>query len=270
MAGGMTAITHDLWTLTTGRPWIDPSDLARAVEEAVGRGDLDFRTNLLIRDSLDALARHWGRGRVEQWIGSSTMGPRLSSIWKSDLGPAGFPSIGGRVMEALKPDTVREFLRELGSRLHRPTRIVIGGSIALILSDQLRRGTEDIDIVDEVPVEIRDQHALLDELGRRYGLRVTHFQSHFLPTGWESRVRSLGRFGDLEVELVDTHDIFVGKLFSARAKDRDDLRMLRRELDKSQILSRLRAAGSSLRAVPTLSENATQNWYVLFGEPLPV
>ena len=129
-------------------------------------------------------------------------------------------------MEKTDPETIRQLLRELGTLASRPTRIDVGGSGALILLGNLSRSTDDIDIVDEVPPELRAQHDAMEQLASRYGLRLAHFQSHYLPAGWIDRVRSLGRFGNLEVFLVDPLDIFVGKLFSAREEDRDDLRAL--------------------------------------------
>jgi hypothetical protein len=84
-----------------------------------------------------------------------------------------------------------------------------------------------------------------------------------------SRVRRLGLFGNLEVSRIDPVDIFVGKLFSAREKDRDDLRALSRALDKSVIAQRLGNDGKTLRAEPKLAQHAAENWYILYGEKLP-
>jgi hypothetical protein len=106
-------------------------------------------------------------------------------------------------------------------------------------------------------------------MASQYGLQLTHFQSHYLPSGWSQRVRSLGRFGTLDVYLVDVYDIFVGKLFSGREKDRGDLRMLKRSLDKGQIVERLQTAAKNLAAESALKDHADKNWYILFGEPLP-
>jgi hypothetical protein len=68
---------------------------------------------------------------------------------------------------------------------------------------------------------------------------------------------------------VDSYDIFVGKLFSARTKDRDDSRMLAPSLDKSKIEQRLREGGAALAAEDGLKSDAVRNWYVIYGEPLP-
>ncbi len=266
----MPIAAPDLWTLTFGQPWIDPEALAIALEAQAAQPDLDFRTRLLIRDSLNALSNIWGTDRFESWLNSENSCVELREIRIANLGPPGFPTLQQRIMNTLRPQTVLEFLRELGTRLNRPTPMIVGGSIALILSDDLNRATDDINVVDEVPAEIRSQYELLDDLAARYGLRVTHFQSHFLPTGWRERVRSLQQFGNLDVFLIDTCDIFIGKLFSARLKDRDDLRHLIRRLDKARIESRLRSTASSLRAIPLLAKNAEENWYILYGEQLPV
>jgi hypothetical protein len=145
----------------------------------------------------------------------------------------------------------------------------IGGSTALILAGHLRRATEDIDVVDQLPPSIRMNHELLSKLGTRFGLRLAHFQSHYLPSGWSARVRSLGRFGSIDVHLVDPLDIFVGKLFSNREKDRDDLRVLKKSLEKPAITERLQSSAKILAGEPAIRVNAERNWYILFGESLP-
>ena len=135
--------------------------------------------------------------------------------------------------------------------------------------ERLSRATKDIDIVDEVPEELRNQHRLLDDLALRYQLQLAHFQSHYLPSGWERRVRSLGAFGQLQVFIVDPYDIFVGKLFSMRTKDRADLNALASHLNRERVAERVRQSTAGLRGDPRLLDAAKQNWYVLFGEPLP-
>src|SRR5437588_7700760 len=110
------------------------------------------------------------------------------------------------------------------------------------------RSTEDIDVVDEVPEEIRIQHQLLAELKKRFGLALTHFQRHYLPMGWENRLHYFKTYGSLRVYLVDIYDIFLSKLFSARTKDRDDLRMLARLVEKDTVVQRLRVNTASMPA----------------------
>lgn len=69
--------------------------------------------------------------------------------------------------------------------------------------------------------------------------------------------------------LVDPYDIFVGKLFSNRTKDRQDLHDLTARLDRGTILARLRESTASFRSDARLLDAAKQNWFVLFGEELP-
>src|SRR5947209_617355 len=88
----------------------------------------------------------------------------------------------------------------------------------------LSRPTEDIDVVDEVPKELREQHALLSELKDRYGLELAHFQQHYLPMRWQDRLHYFDTFGELTVYLVDVYDVALSKLFSIRTKGFDDLK----------------------------------------------
>jgi len=135
----------------------------------------------------------------------------------------------------------------------------VGGAIALILPGLLSRRTEDIDIVNEVPSALRAQHQLLALLSGRYGLELTHLQSRYLPQGWQQRLHSQEPFGQLHVSLVDAYDVFLSKLFSARIKDRDDVRMLAPHLDKATIMRRLHDTTQDLLAAPGLREKAEQN-----------
>jgi hypothetical protein len=252
----------------SGQP-IDADSLASAIEYEIlhaGQG-LDFRTRLLIRDSLNALNAHWGSTEINNRL--SRCGQQLNAIRDEDLGEPGFPSLAHRIMESTKSETVLQFLRELGTNCPQPTRLEIGGAIAGILTGMLSRHTEDIDIVDEIPVIIRSQHDKLHELADRYGLSLTHFQSHFLPTGWQNRLRPFDRYGNIEVFLVDPADLFIGKLFSPRAKDRDDLRAMALQLDKTSLENRLRESAAALRAEPRLAQFAADNWYIVYGQPLP-
>lgn len=257
--------------MATSQPQIDPEQLAAALARDVVAPDLDFRSRLLIRDSLDALAMHWGAARLSAWLDNSKSGDLLREIWKSDLGPPGFPSLKGRIMDATSIETVLQFLRELGSHLPvaAPVTIEVGGSIALILAGYLNRGTEDIDLVDEIPPQIRAEHELLDDLAKRYGLRLAHFQSHFLPTGWQGRRRHLETIRGLDVFLIDVHDVWISKLFSGRAKDLDDLRVLASRLDKQVLVQRFQQSAGRLLAESQLEQNAADNWYIVYGEPLP-
>jgi hypothetical protein len=68
---------------------------------------------------------------------------------------------------------------------------------------------------------------------------------------------------------VDVYDVFLSKLFSARTKDRDDLRALVPQLDKDPLIRKLKETTGSMLAAESLRQRAEQNWYILYGEPLP-
>ncbi|HEY9778511.1 MAG TPA: DUF6036 family nucleotidyltransferase [Planktothrix sp.] len=260
----------NLWQLVWGKQQVDPGLLADAIEsELLEATAPDFRTKLLIRDSTVALGHFWGGDKLETWLRKSEVGQRIKDIMLENLGEAGFHFLGDQIVEKTEPEVVRTFLRDLGSQIDQPLTLTIGGSIALILAGKLDRGTDDIDIVDEVPEAIRSKHALLENLQNRYRLMLTHFQSHFLPNGWEQRRKFLGSFGRIEIYTVDPYDIFVGKLFSNRTKDLDDIREMATKLTKDTLVHRTQTTSVDLRKDATLSSAAERNWYVLFGEDLP-
>jgi hypothetical protein len=259
----------DLWSLVLDQSEIDPDDLAAAIEREVQKAALDFRTRLLIRDSVDSLRRFWGPQRTSAWLRETQAADTIQTIVNADLGPAGFSLLSRRLMPATRSETIIAFLRELGLSLPQPEKMVIGGAASLILTTPLLRRTEDIDVVNELPAQVRTRHELLDSLAKRYGIRLIHFQSHYLPEGWELRIQSLGRYGQLDVWLVDCHDTWLGKLFSPREKDRDDLRLVAPALDKTILRQRLTDACKSFLAQPDLRRHASDNWYIVFGEPLP-
>jgi hypothetical protein len=239
----MPAVAQDLWSLTWGRPHIDPRDLAAAVEQQAARSDqLDFRTRLLIRDSIRAIEKVWGKQRTRAWLDVSPQRDVIDSILHVDFGADGFRTLNDRVMTTVKPDDILEYLRTLGSRATQPARLIIGGSIALILAGQLSRPTD----------------AYEDEL-----------VSDHLPAGWENRTHSFGVFGPLQVLLLDSYDIALSKLFSPRTKDFDDLRVLKPHLDKQRLSDRLIDTTAAFLADASLKKHAQHNWYILFGEPLP-
>jgi hypothetical protein len=265
----MPGLANDIWSLVLGPPQIDPNDLAAALQEQSGERDLDYRTRLLLRDSLDALKSYWGAQQFSHWLASCCSRDRLERIWQEEFEKPGFTLIRRRLVEKTNPSAIRELLTELGSRLRQAVRLNVGGSSALILPGYVVRHTEDIDVVDEVPRQVREQHALLDELKQRYGLMITHFGSHYLPTGWEQRLQFFGDFDGLRVYLVDVVDVFVGKIFSKRAKDLDDLRMLAPQLDKELLVRRLKDSTAALQKDAQLLQLAQKSWQIVFGEALP-
>jgi hypothetical protein len=264
-----TASDSPLWELTRNNLPIEATRLIRAIASQVESGDLDFRTRVLIRDSLAALRDVRGEPWLAEMLEHSGQCDTIKKIASETVGDVGFRSLGRRLMAYQDPEVAREFLRELGRGIHSPAKVIIGGSTALMFAGLLSRRTDDIDVVDELPASIRSEQDLLNTLQARYDLRLAHFQSHYLPDGWEARIQSLGRFDSIEAFIIDGYDIAVGKLFSKRDKDLDDLRSLKQSLDREAFASRFASAGKRLLQEPDLRQNAEKNWYILYGESLP-
>jgi hypothetical protein len=265
----MALQTLDLWTLTRGRPQIDPNDLAEAIAVQAAEEDLDYRTRLLIRDSMEALRQYWKPQRLQTWMEQCPQRDKIETICKEPFDEVGFPSLSRRLMEKTEPELVRQFLQHVGTSMRRDTRVEIAGVIPCIMLGYLSRHTEDVDLIDEVPQELRENHRLLQELHDSYGLELGHVQSHYYPSGWRDRVHYLDDFGHLEVYLLDVYDVFLSKLFSARIKDMGDLRLLAPQLEKAVIVDRFKNTCNSFLAAPRLLQLAQDNWKILFGEELP-
>ena len=171
-------------------------------------------------------------------------------------------------MPHLSPTTIRQFLRELGSAIAHPATITMGGAASLVLRGLLSRATEDVDVVDEVPAEIRDEQKILQALSARYSLRMNRFQSRYLPRVWESRTIDFGTFGKIQVRLVDALDIIGGKVHSARPKDLDDFRVLSLSLNKEELRQRVLQGSSDLISSDQNWRQAITNWYIVYGEDL--
>lgn len=265
----MATATLDLWSLVRTRPQIDPHDLADAVAQQASEEPLDYRTRLLIRDSVEALRGYWGQDRVERWLGSLPDGDQLVAICQQAFEEVGFPSIRKRLMDKTEPATIRQYFQQLGFALRHPVTITVAGGCALILPGHLSRFTEDIDVVGDVPEEIRTKHQLLDDLEKLHGLHLGHVQSHYFPQGWEERAQSFGVYNHLQVRLVEVVDVFLSKLFSARIKDMADLKVLLPQIEKETLVSRFLGTCKAFLSAPRLKEIAEQNWKILFGEELP-
>src|SRR5579885_3202725 len=99
----MPVRTRDLWTVTQGRPEVDPTDLANALCDQVLREPLDYRTRLLIRDSLDALRTFWGNEQLNRWLDHCAQRDRILQICREDFERPGFPTLAERLMEKTDP-----------------------------------------------------------------------------------------------------------------------------------------------------------------------
>jgi hypothetical protein len=265
----MSVPPKSLWQLVWGNPYIDSGDLSRALVTQVEEPALDYRTRLLVRDSVDALKDYWGPARLYDWLYRCPARDKIEEICREEFDKVGFSTIKGRLMDKLDPEVVRKLFRNLGSKLRRPVRINVAGSIAIIMPGLLARNTDDIDVVNEVPAEIQSLHKDLDDYKDLYGLQFGHVQSHYLPSGWDKRLHYLDSFDELTVYLVDPYDIFLSKLFSRRTKDMGDMQVLQPQLDKNILSQRFKDTCMSFLASEELKKIGEQNWYILFGEKLP-
>ena len=263
---------RDLWSLVLDSITIDPGGLLSAVVSESEHPQPDFRTRLLMRDAYVAVQGRYGSTRLSTMLRRDSI-DFVDHLLDESFGESGFPTLGRRLADHTRLDDIESMFRELGRNACDPCRVDVGGSVGLMLAGLLQRRTDDIelvDFVDEVPAALRRQHAALDALVDRYQLRLTHFQSHYLPSGWQHRFHSYGVYGPLTVYIVDATDILTGKMFSRRTKDLDDMRLVRGSIGREQLSDRLRSSGGDLASDPGFRANAEKNWDILFGETLPI
>jgi hypothetical protein len=259
----------DPWRLVWGQPYIDSRTLAAAIEQDLARSaHPDFRTRLLVRDAAVALRSYWGSGRFEQWLAASPVGQGVRDIMSEDLGETGYSTIRRRLVDSIDATQLRQIFELLGRNIHGRIEIHIAGSIPTLIKGLTARPTDDIDLVDEVPAEIRRQRAVLRQIEDEFGLKVGHVQSHYLPPHWRDRRHWLGDFGGLRVYLLDEYDIFVSKLSSKQKKHQLDLRVLALKLDKEMARQRLLGDGHIFLDDPKLRPQIEENWRFIFQEPL--
>ena len=170
-------------------------------------------------------------------------------------------------MDSISTTQIKQIFALLGQNVHHRVEVYVAGSIPTLIEGLTARPTEDIDIVDEVPAEIRKQRAVLRKIQSDYGLNLGHVQSHYLPANWENRRQFLGDFGGLRVYLVDPYDIFVSKLSSKQEKHKDDLRVLALKLDKETAKRRLLVDGRAFLDDPRQRPQIESNWQFIYQEP---
>jgi hypothetical protein len=259
----------DPWRLVWGQPYIDSRTLAAAIEQDLQREPRpDFRTRLLVRDAAVAIRSYWGAPRFTQWLATSPVGPLIRAILDEDLGETRFPAIRRRLVDSIDSTRLSRIFDLLGRAIHDRIEIHIAGSIPTLIKGLTARPTGDVDLVDEVPEEIRRQRAVLRKIETDFGLKLGHVQSHYLPAHWQDRRQWLGDFGGLRVYLVDEYDIFVSKLSSKKEKHQSDLSVLALELDKETARHRLLTDGRHFLDDPKLRPQIEENWRFIFQEPL--
>jgi Nucleotidyltransferase of unknown function (DUF6036) len=261
----------DVWELVWGQPYIDAARLARAIEQDLEHTPApDFRTRLLVRDAARAMRSFWGTRRFDLWLAASPTGDKVKTILYEDLGKTGFPFIRRRLVASIGSTEIKQIFDLLGRKIHDRIEVAIAGSIPTLIQGMTARPTADIDFVNEVPLEIRRQRAVVKKIEDEYGLKLTHVQSHYLPTHWEQRRHFLGDYGGLRVYLVDEYDIFVSKLSSKREKHKQDIRVLARVLDKQIALRLLLTDGKVFLDEASIRPQIEENWRFIYQVPLPL
>src|SRR5262249_33531363 len=96
----------DLWSLTLYQPYVDPTELTSAIEGQIIANDLDYRSRLLIRDSMDALQDFWGMDRLGSWLRRSPVRDKIQAIRNEEFERVGFPTLRRRLMDATKPEDI--------------------------------------------------------------------------------------------------------------------------------------------------------------------
>jgi len=259
----------DLWELVWGQPYIDATRLAQAIELDLKHAPApDFRSRLLVRDATKAMRSFWGTKKFDLWLDASSVGESIREILSEDLGETGFPFIRRRLVASIDAVKIKRIFDLLGRNIHDRIEVNIAGSIPTLIKGMTARPTADIDFVNEVPLEIRKQRGVIKKIEGEYGLKLTHVQSHDLPTNWEQRRHYLGDYGGLRVYLVDEYDIFVSKLSSMREKHKQDIRVLADILDKQTAQRRLLTDGKVFLDEPKLRRRIEENWRFIYQEPL--
>src|SRR5665213_25946 len=259
----------DLWELVWGQPYIDATRLAQAIELDLKHAPApDFRSRLLVRDATKAMRAFWGTKKFDLWLDASSVGESIREILSEDLGETGFPFIRRPLVASIDAVKIKRIFDLLGRNIHDRIEVNIAGSIPTLIKGMTARPTADIDFVNEVPLEIRKQRGVIKKIEGEYGLKLTHVQSHDLPTNWEQRRHYLGDYGGLRVYLVDEYDIFVSKLSSMREKHKQDIRVLADILDKQTAQRRLLTDGKVFLDEPKLRRRIEENWRFIYQEPL--
>ncbi len=130
--------------------------------------------------------------------------------------------------DELSADDIHRALATLGRHCRSDTRIILAGSVALMLQQQLRRVTKDGDVIEAHP-DFGTLRDALRSVAAQEGI-PDHWLNdsaraylEVLPPDFRTRLRELGPFGRLRVALVSRRDAIVMKCFAHRAKDLLDL-----------------------------------------------
>ncbi len=129
-------------------------------------------------------------------------------------------------MEPVTPETLTEFLTQLGERYsNQATLYLLGGSALLLLGNP--RQTLDIDYTTDLnPQQQKALETIMNQLAAQYRLDIEAVPiAEFvpLPPGAETRRRLIGRFGQLDVYVYDLYTIALSKIARGFETDMEDV-----------------------------------------------
>ena len=129
-------------------------------------------------------------------------------------------------------ERIEELLRAIGARFRHPARLYLAGGDGLVWRG-LRGFTRDVDIAYEVDPKHHDAWIrTIRELKDALDVNIEEANpGDFvpLPPGSAERAESVGRFGKVEVFLLDPYAVALSKLARGHDQDMEDVRSLLRE-----------------------------------------
>jgi hypothetical protein len=134
-------------------------------------------------------------------------------------------------------------LAALGRRAREPVSIVLGGSAALILGAELRRPTDDGDVVTSEP-GIGELQSLIRDVAASEGLPPGWLNgsiqsyTYVLPGDFGRRLVALPPIGRLSVSLLGRPDLILMKVYAMRPRDVEDRRQGVREGRRHDLIPR--------------------------------
>lgn len=141
-------------------------------------------------------------------------------------------------------DTLWGARTTFGRRARQPVSIVLGGSAALILGEELRRPTDDGDVVMSEP-GLGELQALIRDVADSEGLPVGWLNgsiqsyTYILPKDFKDRLVPLPPFGRVRVSLLGRRDVILMKVYAMRARDVEDLHAIRPTVDDLAFVRKL-------------------------------
>lgn len=255
------AALDELWRMAWRYRAISPTQLTELLPIALPAAK-DERSRMLIRDAMNALRDR----NQDAALRSHPDYALLEAIRTTEFDKVGFRTLGSRLMEPTTPAQIERFFRELGRRVRTHTVLYVAGSAVLLANRLIVRHTTYVDVINEIPASIREDHEIIDTVERATQLRLAHTASHYYPKGWRNRTSSYGVFDLLDVRFIDPIDQLVGKLFSKRDRDAQDVKDAWDGIDQNAFRDRLQRTTHELRQVERVQSNALETWYILTGE----